>query len=422
MPRFVQKGTALAYEISRLGKTVIEEISGPPSPVRTVETFETEREALARYHERIGRCIARGFYRDRPGPDNDPGSLATNPELERRVAEGGRDEDLLVYGDWLQAQGDPRAELMAIQAAIAQTEDPARREELATAEAECIETHRDLLLGELAAYPRYLTSQLHFGWRLGFVESLIIDIERDADEILSGDRVDEVILAALELPVAPFLKHVWVRRILPDDFWSYFRSVEAIIRSSRRESIRTLTFGDPEDPDPFPLVGIFPLERGCPNLTTLRILGPRLQAGPIRLPTIEDLEITHRRMPIGQFRHLCAGAYPALKTLRLSLGATGQSDYLRAMGPLLEGDNIPRLQHLSVSDCRFVDGLLAELPRSSLLPRLQTVELAGHMTTDGVNALSANIGMFRHLKKLDIVPRRLNRTAKERLATLLAKR
>lgn len=86
-------------------------------------------------------------------------------ELEAQIlAHPDDDAGYLVYGDWLQAIGDPRGRLIAIQAARLAGDTPA----LAAAEAELLATHRDALIGPDAE----LEPLARIEWHLGFWRTL----------------------------------------------------------------------------------------------------------------------------------------------------------------------------------------------------------------------------------------------------------
>lgn len=88
--------------------------------------------------------------------------MAENGDLEALIAKDPDDVDgYLVYGDWLEAQGDPRGALIALQA------DQRGGKELEKAIAAHLEKHRRALFGELAEYKPY---EVEIDWRLGFFD------------------------------------------------------------------------------------------------------------------------------------------------------------------------------------------------------------------------------------------------------------
>jgi uncharacterized protein (TIGR02996 family) len=94
---------------------------------------------------------------------------ASNPELERAILWKPDDTDRwLVYGDWLQGQGDPRGELIAVQHALSQS----RRRALITRERALLDTHAHAWLGALAIQER--RSRFIGRWHLGFLRDVVM--------------------------------------------------------------------------------------------------------------------------------------------------------------------------------------------------------------------------------------------------------
>lgn len=115
-----------------------------------------------------------------------------NPDLEAQIAEDPDDAAAyLVYGDWLQAAGDPRGKLIAAQAARAANPGSA---ELAAVEAELLASHRDELLGPSLA----IEPAPSIGWHLGFWRSLSIG------------AADDHIASMLATASARFLRELYV--------------------------------------------------------------------------------------------------------------------------------------------------------------------------------------------------------------------
>lgn len=94
----------------------------------------------------------------------------TAPDLEARIHANVDDRDAyLVYGDWLSERGDPRGELITVQAKLDQNPSDTTLRERETA---ILAPNRDAWLGELAK----LDPKLDLGvkWRWGFIDSIRI--------------------------------------------------------------------------------------------------------------------------------------------------------------------------------------------------------------------------------------------------------
>lgn len=123
-----------------------------------------------------------------PIANDGPGRLA--PSLLAAVAANPEDEGLLlVYGEELQQAGDPRGDLIAVQAELRQTSDVARRELLRDHEARILREARDHLV-PMALRAR-LSGEVH--WDLGFIRHLRLRppvgaaVDRDAVRELLAD-------------------------------------------------------------------------------------------------------------------------------------------------------------------------------------------------------------------------------------------
>src|SRR5438128_1191687 len=95
--------------------------------------------------------------------------MAVNPALEAVIDNDPNDvEAYYVYGDWLQAEGDPRGELVALQAA--QLRDP-DDDKVAQRAERYLKDHAAALLGELDVLPKRA-----LGWYCGFVRSVELQL------------------------------------------------------------------------------------------------------------------------------------------------------------------------------------------------------------------------------------------------------
>jgi uncharacterized protein (TIGR02996 family) len=92
-----------------------------------------------------------------------------NRELEAAIAAQPDDvASYLVYGDWLQEQGDRRGELVHVQHVLHATNDPA----LSTLDEELRATYAHAWLGGLVATNAH---RVKLEWRLGFVDTARVD-------------------------------------------------------------------------------------------------------------------------------------------------------------------------------------------------------------------------------------------------------
>ncbi len=127
MPRYEFKDdkSSKFWEITRSGDEITTQWGriGTDGQTKT-KTFADDAEASKQYDKQIasktkkGYVLAAGGDAEAAAPTTS--RSATNPELEPAIRENPDDQaGYQVYGDWLQAQGDPLGELVALQCAMA---------------------------------------------------------------------------------------------------------------------------------------------------------------------------------------------------------------------------------------------------------------------------------------------------------------
>jgi uncharacterized protein (TIGR02996 family) len=158
----------------------------------------------SRDHVKVGRGTlkTRKVRLRRPEPAKEPPDLplsdrwARNAELEQAIIDDpDRPEPYLVYGDWLQARGDPRGALIALMHAALD------RPEMQSPAAEAARAFEQALLDDFLRH-------MKLGWRLGFVDDLRLVQRKDAD-------YPEILARALDHPVMVFLRSFAFNFALP---------------------------------------------------------------------------------------------------------------------------------------------------------------------------------------------------------------
>lgn len=313
--------------------------------------------------------------------------LARNIELERAILENPDSEDAyLVLGDWLQAQGDPLGELIAVHAR-SQTE---RADEL-------IATHKTAWLGEHLASLE-AAGELSCKWRWGFLERLTAggDERSDADAVATY----EAILAA---PAARFLRQLELRVFADLDYQPLIAAMArlGLPPALERLAITTRKLQDGEG-DLGEIAALYPL---LGKVTDLEIEAGEFELGRIDLPHLWALNVG----ATGELRlaHLAAvldAPWPNLEWLTLMFGWNRDEQCsLEDLAPLIAGTSCPILRHLVLQNPPSPNELVAELVSSKLLAGLKSLEISfGLLGTDGVNCILANKDRFAHLEALAI--------------------
>lgn len=296
--------------------------------------------------------------------------MATREELEAQIeADPTDDAAYLILGDLLQLEGDPRGELIALDAAYLRGSD---RASWARRRAELLDHHLELL-------PRTGAS-IHYTWHLGFVRRVALGSSRNYHAIFGH----------------PSLRFVTELVFLDphgrDDFVALF--VEAC-RSC--PLVRSLGIGDPDRRHYY-----WPRDRAVLDLGALATL-PRLEqlyaCEPIELGTVPDLRWLRLEGDPDVLVRLQRTPLPALQQLSLRDARLGPDGTLAHVRWLLDHPppNLVELELIGASG----DLLIPALAGSPLLAQLRSLRLwnAG-LTETAARAITP--ARFGHLALLDL--------------------
>ncbi|WP_163997168.1 TIGR02996 domain-containing protein [Pyxidicoccus caerfyrddinensis] len=388
----------------------------------------------AMYRERVREKEARGFTRVKM-VDTGP-APKSHPELEAAILKAPEAaEGYLVYGDWLQAQGDPRGELVALQHALFLAQDDPHGEririsawsdearELERKVAEALRTHRGVLLGHALA-EAVVEGMLRVGWHLGFIHDASVEGTGDAPP--RELSVEEMLKLLLAHPSARFLQELNLGPIA-DMGGHDFQPLIRVIAKAAPRALRTLLVGDFDAPgNDWPTSSSFvgdltPLYPALPQLRSLRVVGTGIRLGAIDLPELREFRLETTALSLEAVRSIAHARWPKLERLEVWFGSTaaGAEGGVDDLQPLLDARGVPELRHLGLCNAEFTDALCEALPRSKVLKQLHTLDLSrGTMTDAGAEKLVANAAAFAHLRRLDVTQNQLGTGAAARLAKL----
>jgi uncharacterized protein (TIGR02996 family) len=275
-----------AWQIEQIGKQLEITSAGKTS----VRTFVTAEQAAAQ-HQKLVEERTRAGYRPMA---RDP----RHPELERAIAaEPELPASYSVFADWLQSQGDPRGNVMAIAIAAEQRGDdkPFAKE---------LKKHVHDLLGPLAAYtavPREGDPEV-FAWRFGVIHRAYLHAERQQP---------------LDRTLEQLLRHASGRFLVDLTLVQKERIQEAIDVLAQRApaSLRALRLWAVSN---VKLAALWP---ALPQLRRLSLSGHALALGDLELPVLERLELVDSQMPAASTRMVRRAAFPALEQFRLDFGS-----------------------------------------------------------------------------------------------------
>ena len=347
--------------------------------------------------------------------------MGKREELEAKLIENPHDAELrMVYADLLQSTGDPRGELIVLQAK-------------GSGDAGAyFKKHEDAFLGPLARFTKTFDhdSKDSFTWKDGFIKSAVIGYESnsagDVDEDAEECTADRVVAALLQHPSALLLEELTITMNMLDD-GMYFEDVCKAIAKYRAPALRSLRLGEFQHCGPGGVDNGYDYEiswaglgdaselwQAVPRLESLRIqsgLGGSSASGggdtigTFDLARLRRLEVVTGGMGADCARSFARGKLPAIEYMDLWFGSDnyGGDAGVGDIEELLAGTNVPKLTHLGLMNSSFVEELLPVLARSRVLAQLSELSLAhGTLGDDGVEAITEHADAFRHLKALDV--------------------
>ncbi|WNZ64911.1 TIGR02996 domain-containing protein [Myxococcus sp. MxC21-1] len=331
-------------------------------------------------------------------------TTASNPELEAAILEAPDNVDAyLVYGDWLQVQGDPRGELIALQHAASLatgTEASDLKRKVTT----LIKKNRPLLLGALAEAAK--EQEVTVEWHLGFIRSARLARK----DFHSTWDVAEAAYELLTHPSARFIRGLTIGMVDFEGNNSYADVVDQMVEAGGSKTLQDLFIGDFEYPGETEmswsrLSDVSKALKVFPNLRTLRLRGGELELGDIDLPELRAFTAESGGLPLAAVKSIANAKWPKLERLEIWFGSDnyGAGGGVEDLQPILDGKGLPNLQRLGLRNSEFTDELCTALPTAKVLPRLETLDLSmGVMSDEGARALAGHAATFSHLKRLDV--------------------
>jgi uncharacterized protein (TIGR02996 family) len=376
------------------------------------QTFDSAAAAKKEYDKLVREKEKKGYELVGEGDDEgdgEAGESASNPELETAIFANPDSADAyLVYGDWLQSQGDPRGELIALQNAALQAsgEEATKLKKQVNA---FIKKHKGTLLGE-ELVDAWDEEELKVEWHLGFIRSARVG-QKDYD---SDTEIAELVKALLAHPSARFLQGLTIGMAHFDDENNYGDVVEALNEAltalGGSKTLQHLFIGDFEYPDDTEiswshLTDISGLLKQLPGLRTLRLRGASLELGDVNLPELREFTVETGGLPLAAVKSIAAAKWPKLERLEVWFGSDnyGGEGGVEDIQPILDGKGLPNLKSLGLCNSEFTDELCKVLPSAKVLKQLERLDLSqGTMSDEGARVLAEHAAAFAHLKHLDV--------------------
>jgi uncharacterized protein (TIGR02996 family) len=355
-------------------------------------------------------------------------NAARDPELEAMIAaDPERPEGYMVYADWLQAQGDPRGELISVEHALLSSPQgrklagrhgggSSRTKKLLEERARLRAPYDRQLQGLVEPFgwqPPLDETRAKLTWGLGFVKSAWLGHDWFADMDLPADLMNtrEFFNTLLSLPSMRLLQELAVGLWRDHDGRCDYGDVFAALAAADLPALGRLFVGDFRYPEEIEiswteLGDVTPIYGGAlPRLRELVLQGGKMALGTIDHPELRAFEVRTGGFSKQNVESIAGARWPRLERLELWFGHHwyGCDVQVEDIEPILAGEGIPGVRHLGLRNAEFTDALCGRLGGAKVLDQLESLDLSmGIMTDEGAAALAGARDRLRHLRRLDV--------------------
>ncbi|MBX3159254.1 MAG: WGR domain-containing protein [Deltaproteobacteria bacterium] len=342
---------------------------------------------------------------------------ARNPGLEAAIVADPTDRAAwAIYGDWLQEQGDPRGQLVALQLG--------NKEKQAKA---LLDEHAAYFLGPLAEHRTvydegYNNSRSHlrtteqekhwqkvhkeaFLWRNGFIHRVRLSHDHYSCESFKGECSD-ILSQVLSHPSGRFVVELaFMSNGDPNE--DDLQSLIDVLAKKAPPTVRRLTFGDNVDQISWHRTGkLGKLWKAVPNLRLFEIETGHFDVGKdMNAPALEKAVFITGGLSKACGKNIAAAAMPSIEHLEIYYGSEdyGGSCTVKEVEPLLARTDLRRLRYLGLKNSMFANDIARALYGAKVLSTVKTLDLSlGTMTDEGAEALVAAKDSLKHLDCLDL--------------------
>jgi uncharacterized protein (TIGR02996 family) len=327
----------------------------------------------------------------------------------------------LVYADWLQARGEPRGELIALQGA---GDDHPGDHRITDAALDHLRAHAASYLGALAPFVGEPDGEqyLDLRWRHGFIGSAALHAwgrsrRHSTFELLRSLSPAQALAELLQLESARFLTRLSIGPHYDDRNGQFVSDVLTDIAVPSLRSLWLGTSGWLLSPWSFELGDLGPIWQRMSGLRELVVHALPTSFGALDLPALRTavFAITPRVVPPTLLRELATARWPRLESLQLWHG-----DAVALGGVVLERSDLVTLGDLGLHNCAAADGVCELLARSPLAPQLHRLSFARSAFTDaGAVALLTHREAFPNLTTLDLCATCVSPESVRRLAAVV---
>ncbi|HEY1816309.1 MAG TPA: WGR domain-containing protein [Kofleriaceae bacterium] len=370
----------------------------------TPKTYKSAGEAKSEHDKLVAEKTKKGYKLVRGSVPAAPVTAsAQNPKLEA-VIEAAPDDvhGYEVYADWLQGQGDPRGELIALQ--IGNKTAPAKK---------VIDQNRAHFYGPMLLDATDMLERFEYhplgdntAWRWGYLEKLWISQKFEHSSMHDGEKQEVDVAEALDEllghPSTRFLRELTVGIESYED--NGYGGVAKIIGKHIKPTLRKLILGDfysEETELNWSHIGdVTPIYKALRNLESLTLRSGGIKLGSIDLPKLKELRIITGELDKGAFKSVMAAKLPNVERLTLQLGEE-LAFKVADLQPIFDGRLFPKLVHLGLGNSKQGDAIAAALAGSKIAGQLESIDMS-EGTLGDAGALALAGGKFPKLKTIDV--------------------
>ncbi len=433
MPRFEyqDKKSHKFWEIEQNGKKLEIRYGKVGSEgQKLVKKLGSNMLANSEYNKLIKAKKKKGYTKAKKKPSAPIPTFPRDPKQESEIEKSSRDVDqYLVYADWLESQGDPRGQLIEVQARLLEEPDdkalknlerslfkkhtehffgPSHEEE---SDAESIPKRNKRTKAELnSGLPPIYWSFDFFTcmtWFCGYVQHLHFGTGFYEDG-KSGEDCVKFLEQFLQNPSARFIQRLTLGDIWADES-DYMPNmtlvVEALEGAPCAKHLKHLEFLGGENDISGVILDASGLSKTCPNLEKLRLYGGDITLGKLNLPQLRSLCVWTGGLRTQEVRSIAKAKWPKLESLQLLFGEEnyGANASVKDLTSILQRKGLDKLKHLGLCNAEFADDICRAVVKAKILPQLETLDLSmGIITEEGAQILLQNADKLAHLKRLDL--------------------
>lgn len=405
---------------------------------RKVKDLASENAALVEREKLIAQKTRKGYVRVRGNEPRAPIAVVDASDLEAvAMADPDNREARLIYADWLQGQGDPRGELIAVQLALG-TASGTQRTQLQREETRILRDHNERLVPariqqamddqerrrprdsnrwSRGVWERGCTT-IH--WDGGFITRARIAREREEGE----SSVEELLGDLLDHPSGRLLRELEIGPLGVCDTFDYSGVVDVLVGRDL-PLLQAFSMADFSHEDCelswSELGSLGRLWKAIPNVERVVVRGGSFSLGFMELPRARSFAARTGGLARDNIEAICQARWPELQHLEIWFGNSyyGADGEVQDIEAIFQGRGSSQLTSLGLMNAEFTDSICRRLPRSPIARQLTDLDLSmGTMTDEGATALTRDRRAFPRLERLTVSDNYLSRASMAKLQAI----